>query len=589
MIKLTDNNGSQKIKFSNTLLRDIENLKHLNWLRKVDFTGNLNIRYKILKKEIDKKITKEKQEYFNRRILNSTNKTRESWKIINNLKGSSKFKYAITTISSENKIITDRPTIANIFGNYLSSIVDDTLQFTFGNNISNSCTTSHIKERSMFFRSITKREVENVISRLPAKKSTGLDEVPVTLIKHCSSVISEPLSHVLNKSVVDGEFPELLKVAVVVPIFKKGDTKCVENYRPIALLSIFSKIMEKLVFDRIFAFLNSFNILTPSQHGFRANHSTETAAVDFMQFVYDKRDHNEYIMAIFFDLSRAFDTVDKVFVSSKLYNLGIRGNLNEWIQSYLTNRHFIIKIGNTFSDTYSCDTGTPQGSVLGPLLFLIYMNDLPECLLMGNIFMYADDTTVILSDSDPIQLDLKIGILLNDFNRWCFRNRLIINHSKTQVVNFTSSRKPIFNFSINFNSHILQPSKDAVFLGITVDSDVSWHQQIDNICKKLNKQYYLLCSLKASLGEKSLMSVYYANVHSILTYGIIVWGQACAVDRVFIIQKRILRLLFGLSSQVSCRECFKCNSILTLTCIYLFKLLTYVFRNQLKFKKKKRR
>lgn len=300
----------------------------------------------------------------------------------------------------------------------------------------------------------------------------------------------------------------LLKKAAIIPVFKKGDPHNVENYRSISLLSIFSKIIEKIVYNRIFNFLNQNNILIDCQHGFRPGHSTESGTIDFIQHVYKELDDDKYVTAFLFDLTRAFDTIDKDFLSTKLHHLGLRGPINEWVISFLSNRQIITKIGEAESDTFDMNIGTPQGSVLGPLLFLLFVNDLPNHITGGKVFMYADDTTIVVSDCKAdIVLD-KAKTILDEFNNWCYHNRLIINYVKTSCVEFKNKHKIIGNQIFKFNSYEIKSASTASFLGITLDSNLHWEQHIDKTSSKLNKSFYVISSLKNSLNTEALVSVH---------------------------------------------------------------------------------
>lgn len=303
-----------------------------------------------------------------------------------------------------------------MFGAYLATAIDSKITDHFGNNISHECTSPAYNINTMFFNPVTKYEVELVIKNLPNKKSSGLDEVPVKLIKECMTELSQIIADIINLSISLGQFPTALKKAAIITVFKKGDPHNVENYRPISLLSIFSKIIEKIVYNRIFNFLNQNNILIDCQHGFRPGHSTESGTIDFIQHVYKELDDDKYVTAFLFDLTRAFDTIDKDFLSTKLHHLGLRGPINEWVISFLSNRQIITKIGEAESDTFDMNIGTPQGSVLGPLLFLLFVNDLPNHITEGKVFMYADDTTIVVSDCKAdIVLD-KAKTILDEFN-----------------------------------------------------------------------------------------------------------------------------------------------------------------------------
>lgn len=427
-------------------------------------------------------------------------------------------------IAHNNEIITDNAQIANLFGSYFSTIVKEQLRVHFGSKLSMNCTTGKMVNETFFFFPTSSDEVEKVISALPNKKSTGIDEVPIYLIKKCKSEISPLISKMLNISFEETEFPPFLKQSLVIPIYKKDDPLAIENYRPISLLSTISKIIEKIVINRIDNFLNKFKILRREQHGFRAEHSTETAVTEFVQHVYDLLDRKEYVLGFFFDLSRAFDCLNFELILTKMQTLGLRGKIMEWIESYLRGRTMKIKIKDVFSSVYEIDSGVIQGSTAGPKLFLLYVNDLPEHISFGRVFLYADDTSIVISAPTMEELSQKANTVISDVSEWCIRNNLILNQTKTVCLNFRKSFIPKNeNFTVKINSeHVLIPEETVKFLGVRLHSELNWMDHVEEICKKLNSGYYALLNLKQTLNKQGLMSAYYALIYSRISYNIIV-------------------------------------------------------------------
>ena len=256
--------------------------------------------------------------------------------------------------------ISDRKEIADIFCDYFSTAIHGKLNSHFNGKLSLKCTTlKNIPKTSMTFSPVTTYDVKLVIMNLPNKNSTGLDEIPIKLVKECSNELAPLLSDIINISVLLGIFPNCLKKAALIPIFKKEANENIDNYRSIALLSVLSKIIEKVVANKISEFLKINNILTNCQYGFRPGLSTEANIVDLSQYVYDKMDSGERVCGVFFDLSKAFDMVDRDFVAQILNNLGILDPLNSWIVSYLSNRKVVVKIDSTTSDKKDVSIGTP--------------------------------------------------------------------------------------------------------------------------------------------------------------------------------------------------------------------------------------
>lgn len=574
--KTVSGKHENKIKFGPETLKKVQDLKDLNYLKKQINCEYLNVKYKQSKRDVENCIRAEKQRYYKDKIKNSNNQTRSLWKIIKENTNPGKKANSGISLLINNETITDTSKIVDHFGECFSNIIEDKLSDHFDGVLSKTCTYTEHTAHSFFCTPVTENDVQKVIAALPNKKSTGYDEVSVDLVKKCSNILSGPIAYIINKSIQLGQFPQLLKLALLIPIPKDGDPQNVENYRPIAILSIFSKIIETVIAQKINDYLNKFNVITDSQHGFRKNRSTETATLEFVQHIHNKIDHNEITTGIFFDLSRAFDTLNIQFVSEKLERMGIRGNTNALLTSYLANRRFMVKHGDTTSREYTINRGTPQGSVLGPLIFLLYVNDLPQHITGGKTFIYADDTSIITSGKCAEEVQHKIINIIKQFSEWCAKNQLIINLKKTVLINFYNRIDKSTNSHPVVQNITLTPASSIKFLGTIVDSQLNWNLHIDFTAKKLNKVYYIIKNLKNKLDTDSIMSVYYANFHSVISYNIAVWGRSSDINRILILQKRVIRMIFNLETHTSCRTTFCGNKILTVTSIYLLKILLHI-------------
>lgn len=415
-----------------------------------------------------------------------------------------------------------------------------------------------------------------VISRLKNKKAAGLDEVSVDLIREIAPEIAPVLAALFNRSVTCGVFPACLKTSKVIPVYKKGDKFNVANYRQVAVSSVFSKILERAMSDRLVGYLERFSVVHEFQHGFRRGFSTETATTAVTQFIMDCMER-EHVLAILFDLSRAFDTIEPEIMKTKLDAIGVRGPVNRWIISYLTDRKITVKVSDSYSELHSISTGTPQGGILGPLLFSLYVNDMPEYVTGGKLFAYADDTTVVVRGSTYAEVQGRANGVLAQFDEWCKRNRLVVNYGKTKCVGFRwRGDHEISPYNLAFGDDLLRCEPFVKFLGTYIDHHMDWSRNCDEIVAKLNRSFYVMLNLKSYLTIDSLMRVYYGTVQSVLSYNIIVWGQATDVGRVFVAQKRILRVIFNIGSRETCRGIFRQKGLFTVVSLFLFKLLSRV-------------
>lgn len=580
-----------KVKISQTILKNywvdaniIEEsnaLKNLYWLSKNSNDTNIKELYKLSKEAYAEKIKIKKKDYYHNKINDSSNIPKEIWNIVNTNTGRIKKPIEIGCINHNDKIISDKLEITNSFCKYYTENIEKLLNDTYG-NLYGDCTVGTLCNSSLFFYDITPDEISNVLNNMQNKKSTGFDNISIKALKYISRFIIYPLCFIFNLSIKLGTFPDKLKYALIIPLHKKGDPELVENYRPITLLCCFSKLFEKIVQNRIMNFVNSFKLLSERQHGFRGEHSTNTAAYEFTNFIYNAIDKKELVLALFFDLTRAFDCVLANFLSKKIQALGIRGSLNKWIMSFLTNRKISVKLGNTISNTCNLNLGVPQGSVLSPLLFILFINDLELHISNElNIFltMFADDTTICIAAKSVKMLETTSNNLLSSFYTWCSSNKLIINTSKTKYMIFHNKTTELQNVTLQLNTAKIEKVTITKFLGLHIDENLSWRTHIDHVISKLNSAYYVIRNVKSIMDVDYLLNIYYSLVYSHLKYLILYWGQSTDINRIFVQQKRILRLIYSYAPLESCRPLFKTNSILTVSSIFIYEASLFVKNN----------
>lgn len=422
----------------------------------------------------------------------------------------------------------------------------------------------------MYFPSVSKKEVIDTISNLKSSTSCGTDDISSFIIKNISDAIIDPLTHVINLSFNSGKFPDTLKTATILPIFKKGDKLDCKNYRPISLLCTFSKIIEKIACNRLISYLDSKSVLSSCQHGYRRNKSTESATYEFLQEVHRCLDNNLLTVGLFFDLSQAFDSINLDFIEIKLIHIGIRGIFLEWIMSYLRYRKLRVKLKNVVSSDHIFNIGVPQGSIVGPLIFLLFVNDLPDHVKSAFLTAYVDDSSFIVFALTLDELVRLVNQTISSFDAWCRQNQLILNINKTEVMFFSKRRPAPLELINELKNHNLNLSSKVKFLGLMLDNKLSWEPHIDGVCAKLNSAYFAMWQLKDKLSVQSLLSVYYSLAYSHMKYNVIAWGMAATSQRVFICQKRILRLMFNMQPCTSCKPVFIQHKMLTFPSLLIY-------------------
>lgn len=361
------------------------------------------------------------------------------------------------------------------------------------------------------------------------KNSEGPDEIPVNVLKKINNSVSPIISYLINKSIKNGIYPDCLKTAKVIPLFKAGDPYDPGNYRPISLLSIINKIFEKALYKRLLNYLEANNIINHNQFGFRKGHSTELAIAKFYEDILTNFNNNRASLALFLDLSKAFDSVNRKILMNKLYKYGIRGVTYNLFKSYLANRTQYLEVNNIKSELWPTTVGVPQGSVLSPLLFLLHINDLKNCTNM-KVINFADDTLLYYDIKNTQNLQTLINNELKQIITWMQINHLKLNLTKTNYMIFSPKSNKfktlkLLNFFQNYGTQINQQTH-CKYLGIIIDCNLNWKNQILNIQTKLAKAVGILYRVRNYLNKHSLIQILHALIISHLNYGILSYGRA---------------------------------------------------------------
>ena len=467
--------------------------------------------------------------------------------------------------------IVDPKEIANTFNSHYTSVAEKILKKRkYSGNKSFSSYLKNPNSLSFSIKPTSPTEIEDVISKLDTNKSTGPNSIPQQIIQSIKKSIALPLSNIFNMSFSQGKCPSILKISSVIPIYKKDSKLIAANYRPISLLSNINKILEKIMFNRLYKFLESTESIYDLQFGFRQKHSTNDALLSMTQQIKDTMDKGNVAVGVFIELKKAFDTVNHKILLKKLEHYGVRGIANNWFSSYLKNREQYVSISNVKSDTKHIAHGVPQGSVLGPLLFLIYINDLNQCIYFSTVRHFADDTNLLytIDFSKPRNRNpaRKLNIDLKALNQWLLANKISLNATKTELIYFRSKKTKIPKLKIKLNGVKLEETDLVKYVGITFDEHLTFKRHITLLNAKLKRANNLLAISRHYLAKKYLIQIYYGQFYSHLTYGCQLWGQnKNAIKSTIALQKMAIRLISFAQNHAHSSPLFKALDLLKLT------------------------
>ena len=528
----------------------------------------LNIIYKHYRNKVVCMIRNGKNKYYTDFFNQYQSNAKQTWKGIRDiLNVSKKSKISINKIIFDKIAITESKKIAetlNTFFVNMGSTVEAKIPCV------STCFKSFLKApnpNTIFLNPCNSDEIIEIIKKFSTGKATGPFSIPTNLLIEFPHQFSTPLVILINKSLEEGCFPNLLKSAIVCPIFKKNDKTNCANYRPISLLSNIGKIFERIMYNRIEKFLDHSNSIYDFQFGFRKKYSTNHALLSITEKIREYIDDKKFACGVFVDLENAFDTVNHAILISKLENYGIRNNSNKWIASYLENRSQKVTLDGITSKSENITCGVPQGSILGPLLFIIYINDMHNALKQCIVHHFADDTNLLYSHSDPKILKRVMNSELKILFDWLCANRLSLNVAKTEFIIFRPSAKPLSErIVLRLNQTNIYESTKIRYLGLILDSCLSWKHHINELCKKLSRAIGLLYKIKHFSTKHVLRSLYFSIFHSHLTYGLPVWGNAAKfyINKQVALQKRAIRAINSAEFNAHTEPLFKKSGILKL-------------------------
>ena len=539
------------------------------------------IRYKSLKRTVRKVLRQSQRDYYHRQIEENSNNIKKTWEILNSLLGRTTRKGQVTELKIDNRTITNPQEIVNNLNNHFSNIGNKIIQAIPPSPLDSHSFLRGSYQQSIFFNPVTEAEVLICISDLK-NCSPGCDGLRPQLVKENVFSLIKPLVHIFNLSLTQGTVPRLLKRAYITPVHKAGDTDRLNNYRPISVLNVMSKLLERLVYNRLLSFINHHSILSNSQFGFRKKHSCDLALISSSEFIRKSLDEGSHVAAVYLDLQKAFDVVSHPILLLKLEHYGIRGTPLNWFQSYLSDRVQSVKLGDMVSNSRTVTHGVPQGSVLGPLLFLLYVNDLTLSCdnEMGRLIPFADDTTLLISNPDPITLIQTVNSELEALSKWFKTNKLSVNLTKTHHMIFTLNRHlPPFR-PIVMEGVEIEEVTSTKFLGVIIDNRLTWNAHIAYISSKISKIIGIIRKAGPLLPLAARIQLYKSLILPYFTYSILVWGNASrtVLERPIRLQKRAIRVVnlapFRAHSDPLLLDC----KILPFSSLYQYYCAIFVFK-----------
>ena len=537
--------------------------------------------FKVYKNIIRRSIMHAKRDYYRNAFNRYSTNMKKTWQTIsetlNRSKGNRDFPQEFKLANGNT--ISEPKQIANAFNDFFIGIGDVGVLNANTNNDFNQYMPRKAN-CALKFEPITVDTINRIIGDLKPKTSTGVDNISNKLLKFVKNVISEPLSIIINQMLKLGIFPDSLKISKVVPLYKKDDQTNLSNYRPISLLPSISKIFEKVLLEQLTTYLDNNNLIHNHQYGFRKRHSTEYAALHIVDYLNYEMDRKRTPTNIYLDLSKAFDSLSHTILITKLKHYGICDVALKLMKSYLENRKQYVQFDTCTSDMKSIRNGVPQGSILGPLLFLIYINDFPNSSKLFNFLMYADDTTLFccLEDITSDNKELVLNNELQCVHSWLKANRLSLNVKKTKYMLFRKQKRSgIRELNLRISNDAIQSVNDFNFLGLHINSKLSWDTHTNVISKRMSRAVGIIKKLQLVFPKTILLTIYNALILPHINYCLLSWGTASAVKTIFLIQKRAIRAISSAGYNAHTEPLFKLYNVLKVEDIYNYRLLVLYY------------
>lgn len=540
---------------------DIINLIRKRDKAQINFKKSLKnddfLEFKKLRNQTQREINMAKRNFVKNQIEENQSYPKKLWKNLKDLGTPTKSKSGSATIGLKNdngEIIFDDKFVANKFNHFFCNIaatlVDKLPKSVFDENkIENYYKDKGVSKDSFKFSIVSEAEVLKLLSSLNVTKSTGCDNISARFLKDGSKEIVSPLTYVINLSLRLSEVPNEFKTARVVPLYKKGDCNSEGNYRPVSILPVVSKIFERIVYNQFYSYLCENNLIYEYQSGFRSCFSTDTALTYLSDKIRFNMDQGLYTGVILLDLQKAFDTVDHVILLKKLKAIGACDSAVLWFNSYLSNRKQFVDVKGCLSEAGEVTCGVPQGSILGPLLFTIYVNDMSNSISC-DLCLYADDSLLLVSGKDVKTIEILLCSEMEKISNWLDSNKLSLHLGKTESILFASKKKLKKHSYLNINCKgvKIEAKSNVKYLGAVIDQDMSGHTMGNSIIKKVNAGLRFLYRKSGFLNLRERKLLCSALLQSRLDYGYNVYYRGleqCLKKKLQTAQNKMVRYILG--------------------------------------------
>ena len=525
---------------------------------------NLNA-YRKFRNLFTKIMRASKKLYFDTNFAKAKKDPKKTWDLIREAIGSEPKNPKIQKLNISGTSTEDPDAIANEFNTFFANAGKNVAKTVGDTEMQPESFLKNNNAPTLEFSLTSQGEIVDIIKNFQSKSSYDIDGVSMKLLKAVAIEISTPLAHIFNLSLKKAIFPNALKLSRIVPIHKSGKRELCDNYRPIALLSSFSKILEKIVSLKLVNHLDYHKLLSPRQFGFQRKKNTEHNLLNVINYISKALNDGNFCIGIFLDLRKAFDVCNHEILFKKLKNKGVTGNTLNWFKSYLSGRRQIVDVNGCKSKQEDIDMSVIQGSILGPILFLVYIDDLPFSSLLET-FIFADDTQGLKAGKNLPELIDLVNIELKKWAQWFRTNKMAVNVNKTKFIIFHTrgkkvdldGKKIIFDnndpsspFNTNLecelerihNNHTDPSSRSYKLLGILLDEHLTFNHHIDYLKSKLSKALYCINRVKNFLPQKTLKTIYHSLFHSHLLYCPLIVNSSSKsnIEKIFIMQKKAIR------------------------------------------------